>query len=541
MKNLLGLTVIFFCACTSYSSNNGDGGDGRDDAQTYDAGDPAGDEGGGDLGGDKSGGDPGNPVACSCKDSRDRVEGEGFCVRKNYTCNALNLCDDGYECHGSTCLCMDLDVCGLDCSSGCLCPNPRVCDERTGICRMPLACLEDEMCPDGQVCREGDHLEWPLMYYICVPPSGGGVGQQCDHSWNCLSGICHTNVCLQACESNADCPNGQYCTEANHGKLGCVLQTNCDPDCVEPDEFCDFMVCRDDNCRTHADCPGDCTLQIDRPVIGRCTERALCEDHEFVIDMGMGVYCLIYQACWTDGDCEAPYSCLSGEELMVPSDGAAFCGRMVRSEFCPGECQQGTVCDVRTGTCIQPEYCLEDEMCPQGEVCVDGMPMIDGYMCVSPSGGDLAEPCREPSDCKSGICETNICLQACRTNSDCPGAQLCSEVNHGKLGCVLLTECPPTCYGADEFCAGHACQTVNCRTSADCANDCAIDVNRPIIGECVQSTTCSDTEFFARPAAFCLIHQTCQTDADCESPYRCISTDELLMIGGGGGFCGRST
>jgi hypothetical protein len=114
-------------------------------------------------------------------------------------------------------------------------------------------------------------------------------------------------------------------------------------------------------------------------------------------------------------------------------------------------------------------------------------------------------------------------------------------VNHGKLGCVLLTSCPPTCIGPDEFCDGFSCQTVNCRTSADCVDNCAIDVNRPIIGECIETSNCSDNEFFSRPIGFCLIHQTCLTDVDCESPYRCISGAELGVYNGGGGFCGRGS
>ena len=287
----------------------------------------------------ESGSDQGDleiPVKCSCRHPEDVLidsNNRPNCMRQYSTCNALNLCEEGYDCAGE-CFCADLDVCGIDCSSGCYCPAPLECDHKTNLCRAPLGCLGDSMCSNGQVCREVEPApNYNIDYNICVFPAGADTGQSCQDFWNCRSGVCYTQICLQFCTRNSDCPQDQHCGLVDHGMMGCVAQTNCNPECALPDEYCYQLSeteCRNDFCRTSADCPGDCELSdLDRrPRVGRCVESSVCEDNEIVHGIHDNARCIIYQSCWTDLDCESPYQCL--ELLSFGVENFGFCGRWVQ-------------------------------------------------------------------------------------------------------------------------------------------------------------------------------------------------------------------
>jgi hypothetical protein len=267
--------------------------------------------------------------ACTCKNPLDGVESDSIeviCFRKDYTCNALNLCEAGYECdHHNRCVCVDLALCGIDCSSDdCLCPGNTACDSSTNTCRPPLICLDNSMCPDGSTCREGmDGLD----YYRCLPTTGIAVGEGCWNSSECNSGVCYTNVCLQACTRNIDCPDNLFCAQVDHGQLGCVINTECSPPCSGPDEYCadHGWECRSDFCRTSADCPGICAIEIHRPLAGICVPPGEpgfpdCEDNEFATMMAPHEgYCIIYTACWSDADCQVPYTCVPTDLLGAPT------------------------------------------------------------------------------------------------------------------------------------------------------------------------------------------------------------------------------
>ena len=275
--------------------------------------------------------------ACACRDPRDAVDADSYefeCYRKDYQCNALALCDEGYECdHHNRCICMNLDLCGIDCSGDCTCPEDSVCDPGTDTCRLPLICLDNSMCPDDFVCRP---IMGTVMHYTCTQPNGKEVGEDCQRSWDCNSSICHTNVCLKFCTGNAGCPRGQYCSEVDHGELGCVFVSECGPTCNGPDEFCGDHghECVSNYCRTGVDCEGDCGIHIDRPLLGQCLpidfpEDGFCGDSEFVhTPSSHDGHCLIFKACWTDADCPNPYRCFLDDMLNVPPPaGSGLCGR----------------------------------------------------------------------------------------------------------------------------------------------------------------------------------------------------------------------
>jgi hypothetical protein len=280
----------------------------------------------------------GSNRACACRDPRDVVNTDSYefeCYRKDYQCSALALCDAGYECdHNNRCICISLNLCGIECSGDCNCPEEFVCDPGTDTCRLPLICLDDSMCTNDYICRQ---VMGTINHYTCLPPDGKQVGENCLGSLDCNSSICHTNVCLQFCTKNADCPSGQYCSQLDLGEAGCVFQTECGSTCNAPDEFCGEHghECMSNYCRTGADCAGDCGLHIDRPLLGQCLpvdfpEQGFCNDNEFVhTPFSNDGHCLIFKACWTDADCPSPYSCFSGDELGAPPpSGSGLCGRL---------------------------------------------------------------------------------------------------------------------------------------------------------------------------------------------------------------------
>jgi len=456
--------------------------------------------------------------ACSCRSELDIINSDGWCERQDYTCNALNLCEQGYECTArNKCVCSNQAECGIECSVDCSCPAERVCVNSTNRCQRSLPCLDDSMCADGQICR----LSEGLNYYICMPPSGAEVGQDCNENEDCLSGICQTGVCLQSCFQNSDCPAQQLCNVVDMSTLACVLETGCGQDCGDPGVFCSDDQCvSNTTCRTHADCPGDCGIDPQRPLRGLCSSRALCEDIEWSSSNYIVQYfCLVFEACRSDTDCSEPYRCVFSRELDVPLVfDLGYCGRLVRAE-CEAECPAGEHCDLNTGECDTFDGCLNDAMCPAGMKCLPGVPDFGFYACVTPSGGDVGEPCGGFSGCKSGPCEERICLNPCRINSDCPSDMLCTEIPHNRLGCVLSTECGSECSLPTSYCNSGNCIENNCETSADCPGDCRIEVRAPEIGQCEETSYCLDSEF--RNGAFCWIYQSCLTDIECPEPYTC--------------------
>jgi hypothetical protein len=267
------------------------------------------------------------PASCECLNPLDECdESEGTCVRRDYTCNAIQGCDPGYECvePEMECRCIDPEICGIDCSRTGFCPESwrlQVCAP-DGRCRPALPCLSNLMCQDGQLCilSAGD-------YYTCAPAGTGGLGAPCSENTDCLEGVCETGVCLHRCLINADCEPGFFCGDTRNGQLGCMVSTDCS-DCTAPDQYCwAASRCRTGNCLTSADCSSDCILEPHDPTIdaGECGVDGVppqCEEDEFMLVLWFD-HCFAPKACWSDNDCSAPYSCEPHRFI----DGTGICGR----------------------------------------------------------------------------------------------------------------------------------------------------------------------------------------------------------------------
>ena len=279
-------------------------------------------------------------AACLCTNPSDDCVDTGYrtsCVRSNYTCNVLSPCDPGYDCVQSRCVCQDQPNCGIDCTSARSCPVGLTCDPNTDVCWLPQQCLVDAMCSAGEVCN-GDESG------VCRQQTGAATGAACQSHNDCSNGRCYTQVCLQPCQTNSDCPVGQLCEGGSGGPLapGCMLQSNC-TNCGGPSQYCYRSRCYDTSCRRGSDCPSDeCIMLGFFPIRGHCGTpvpsrvdagvNSTCGDDEFVADVREHAFCITYDSCWTDADCQAPYRCLTARELedfepALLEQEAGFCGR----------------------------------------------------------------------------------------------------------------------------------------------------------------------------------------------------------------------
>jgi hypothetical protein len=121
------------------------------------------------------------------------------------------------------------------------CPQGRQCSPTQRQCLDAAACVADEGCGEGEICREdlggfcgvgcrgegecgvGQSCDPFALRCTCNGPRGCGPGQACDGFF-----------CLDACQEDLDCPDGQAC-EVESGLCRFV----CEEDAYEPND--DFL------------------------------------------------------------------------------------------------------------------------------------------------------------------------------------------------------------------------------------------------------------------------------------------------------------
>ena len=276
--------------------------------------------------GSAAGDGDGSVNLCGCKQDTDELSNSA-CTKRQSACDALTPCDDGYTCNSALqCECVDLTRCGLQCTQDCECPTSLSCDANTSTCRVPLLCLGDSMCEEGELCSE---LSESPRTYRCVIAGSAETGDDCSSSLDCRSGTCLDSVCHQSCVAHSNCPVGQYCDVQMGGRGACVVQTGCAL-CTSPEEICDGTVC-DEFCTSSSECPGDCGLVPDSPYQGYCIPilDGVCAPDEFLVISAIQDVCGVHVACWNPQDCPQGYECTPTSELVatVPGD-PSLCTRM---------------------------------------------------------------------------------------------------------------------------------------------------------------------------------------------------------------------
>src|SRR5262249_1209817 len=107
---------------------------------------------------------------------------------------------------------------------------------------------------------------------------------------------------------NAECPAEQHCESVGGEPICTARVSECTDFCTDPAAFCippinEPIQCVR-GCRSTADCDGvDCEFRNGE--ITACGSALHCAPEEFHYRDS----CLIHQSCWTDDECQAPYTC----------------------------------------------------------------------------------------------------------------------------------------------------------------------------------------------------------------------------------------
>jgi hypothetical protein len=192
-------------------------------------------------------------------------------------------------------------------------------------------------------------------------------------------------------------------------------------------------------------------------------------------------------SCQKEGDCAASLACTGAAEgqagVCLGTLGFATCRRTE-------DCVAGLTCD--GGTCRGG---LRFAACGKAEDCAEGL-TCEGGSCLGAKG---FASCAAKADCVPGLscvngtCTDRTILARCNADTDCVDGEACVQV------------------GSDRLCLR--------RTGQSCGNSL----------ECVARNCVGDT---CQPGK-----ETCLAQADCASPFQCISGNCLL---GNGQACGSN-
>lgn len=344
-----------------------------------------------------------------------------------------------------------------DCSD----PAAPHCAPMLGAC---VACLDDTMCPVGQVCNVSGQCQ------------AGCDGTSCTMGLVCNA---DAGACV-GCLTNANCATAQLplCNPATQTCVGCLSATDChDP--LHP--VCDPTSNSCVACITDANCPAGQVCNATSCVPG-CTATHGCPTGAVCGPRGTCVQCA------GDADCSGLtprcdtgtnhcVACLPGANDNCPM------GQYCRPDFvCERGCKTNTDCP--SGMCVNHSctMCTGDAQCAAGNICTNGS-------CVP--GCSATNPCGAGQDCCSGHCENlqtdpnncGVCGTTCGAGATCCGAS-CKALN-------TVTDCG-TCgnaCAAGQGCCGTSCATLNTKTNCGaCGTVCGTD-------QFCDGTTCRNQTF----------------------------------------------
>lgn len=282
--------------------------------------------------------------ACECISPLDECSGQR-CVRAGVDCrDDATSCPEGYACVEETgqCNCTGEswettpDACGPICDETPECPTRLTCDPDSGLCRQGKTCRSSARCPDGEIC-----VEFEPGFSKCTTPGVGSVGDACARPADCESGVCEDGVCKSGvCLDDTDCAEGEACTGetgVGHGTVdGCTERDERCPESCPEGESCIAGTCRTSlRCRVTGDCEeGDCLYGV-RSQLGYCgsdeadSAERHCKPDEWrrsAVQSGEPMtYCFVNVLCWSDANCEPPYTCIGGSSA---SSQPTRCGRV---------------------------------------------------------------------------------------------------------------------------------------------------------------------------------------------------------------------
>lgn len=381
---------------------------------------------------------------------------------------------------------------------------------------------ESSACPDDSFCVRGDCKP-------CEPDSTRCTDtgpQLCseDGEWipqgACTGSTpaCHGGSCV-VCEPGDKRCSGNALEICDDDGSGYSLLEQCageHPACLETLEACGRCSTGDLQCTgdTVQRCNSDgawedessCSGGESECFDGDCVECDPSVEQRRCLDADMA------QSCGDDGEWGATTNC-SGDTPICREDLNYTCGCNEAERRCalnvPEVCTGG-VWVLQAACSGATPFCLPDsgscEACePGSERCVSGVAnrcSDDGAWTsldacsgdeVNCGGCDLGEDCDEPSDCTTGVCLNNVCVECSPGDHDCSGTvpRTCSSSGswQNEAACTAPTNGSPVCSdGACDFsCAtgfekcqnrcipnSGCCADSECSSTASCVNDACV-------------------------------------------------------------------
>ncbi len=284
---------------------------------------------------------------CAFLPATDPATGAPTCCPPGALCGPMNLPPCEGECRLLPGYCWSDADCqkGETCEGEIICPPGAYCfvANQPGKCvpKSYVPCTSDAQCPKGQVCDTSECLSCCPFGEVCIDLCCG----------RCVPA-------QEGCQSDKDCPVGQYCNLRMDSAGN--LFGSCAP---VPDGAC----VRDADCGEGGFCQfGPCPLCFPCPCFGTCIYKEP-------------------QKCKVHSDCPP------GQECHV------YCG----NGWCEGVCQP-----------LPEGQCWMDKDCPEGYFC-NVLKCGDGLKCLGPYECLPKQPKCIQSGCSGEVCSTESVMTPC--------------------------------------------------------------------------------------------------------------------------------
>ncbi len=411
----------------------------------------------------------GNCVQGTCHNNGDC---SGQICNSSHTCTACTTAatctaayGTGYVCQTATGTCVQ-GACGsnADCGSGGICNTSSAC---VGCGTSDAACVTAY--GNGFICVSGACVTGTCHKGADCTTTAGQICNASHTCASCTNGddstcqasytdgrICVGSTCIVGnCRSNANCSNGQICT--NNICVNCASDTDC-----ASGQLCISGGCTNGNCRTAADCH-DSTKVCTNNSCSACTSNSDCTaTNAYGTDHVCSAGACKAGNCLAKGDCAATGT-ICGEQTPLT---CGACTGANADNDCVSEYGTGHICN--GGACVTGT-CHDSAGCGAGQVC-----NLSSHTCTGCGSGTAGDTTCQ-GDTKYGptyICQGNACIVGnCHTAASCNNpAQVCNGFTCGM--CSTNADCSSTtAYGPNHVCSGGACISGTCASSADCGNN----------------------------------------------------------------------
>lgn len=450
-----------------------------------------------------------------CKEPNDCGGTYDICVRFaqgnrcGQACDDKGCCPKGYRCSAV--------------GSGQL-----MCIPESGQCP-DVSCQNDQNCGPGEecgqgICRPRKVERSATTCTLCEKDDDCGQGHRC---FSFPQGI---RRCAPACVADNFCPQGFVCRLSPEGRYcfpedwlcpcenqkGCATDENCQRGICRPQSCGYGCVCTDKApCPAEYRCAATSSLQI---CVQQCGKSALfapgmpggaCREGEFC---DLGAQCIssataesvCLKPCQTSQDCQSTgglcYAFRGQQYCMCREDRECAANQRCQTEFLggPGACAmtRDVIPSCATGFSCQDlgiaALCLP-KTSGAGQACNRERPCLAGHVCARISTNDengvCLESCVAHQRCRGG----GACILELNDNSKVCGCQNQNQCLVGQT-CSLLLSTAGICQGdVAAHCGDGVCQSDKQENCLTCPADCTCPVGQVCLQrQCQPLSTCGN-------------------------------------------------